>query len=111
MKLILMIFRMQSLSKLKRTICKMSSPKNDSPHVVVKPCNMVARQSVPAPNKQLVDLKWVVLTDDRIGMLTKLIAYWSIFHVFCCLISFFKIKLFLKKIFQEYHQNVKKFGP
>ena len=66
---IYMIFRMQSLSKLKRTICKMSSPKNDSPHVVVKPCNMVARQSVPAPNKQLVDLKWVVLTDDRIGML------------------------------------------
>ena len=61
---------MQSLSKLKRTISKMSSPKNDAPHVVVKPCNMVARPSVPAPNKQVVDLKWVVLTDDRIGELT-----------------------------------------
>ena len=60
---------MQSLSKLKRTICKMSSPKSEAPHVVVKPCNMVARQLVPAPSKQMVDLKWVVLTDDRIGWL------------------------------------------
>ena len=40
----------------------------------------------------------------------KLIAFSVIFHAFCRLLIFFKIN-FLKKFFQEYHQNVKQFGP
>ena len=58
---------MQSLGKLKRAISKMSTPKNESPRVGVKPCNMLARGVVPAPSKSMLDLKWVVLTDDIIG--------------------------------------------
>ena len=62
-----LFFRMQSLSKLKRAISKMSTPKNEVRQVAVKPCNVLARGAIPTPNKPLLDLKWVVLTDDRIG--------------------------------------------
>ena len=34
---------------------------------------------------------------------------WVIFHVFCCLLIFFKINFF-EKFFQEYHQSVKQLG-
>ena len=40
----------------------------------------------------------------------NLIAYWVIFHAFLSSADFFQIN-FLKKFFQEYHQNVKQFGP
>ena len=46
----------------------------------------------------------------NVNLLHSLHTYWVIFHAFLSSTDFSKIN-FLKKYFQEYHQNVKQFGP
>ena len=50
------------------------------------------------------------LCDDNQADIINSLPTGQFFMRFCCLLIFFKIN-FLKKFFQEYHQNVKQFGP